>query len=143
MNIKGLINKEYLDKQIEVNQDEYGSACVNVAINVMKYLDSFDKEFNIGYHPDMTTPHGIICECDDQGGITGFMAGAARNIVAICHELGWKFYLADVISSYDVDDDQRINEKIENILNCKDLTLNEQEVRDYVKDLIKRYKDNI
>jgi hypothetical protein len=69
------------------------------------------------------------------------MAGAARNIVCICHELGWKFYLADVISSYDVNDDERVEKHIKNILNCKDLTLEEQEVRDYVKELIKRYKD--
>jgi len=46
--IKGLINKESLQTSIEVNKDGYGSACVNVAINVMKHLDDFQGEFNIG-----------------------------------------------------------------------------------------------
>ena len=140
MNIKGLINKEYLDKQIEINSDGYGSACVQVTINVMEHLDNFEEDFNLGYSPDMTTPHGIICKCDDQGGITGYMAGAARNIVALCHKLGWKFYLADVISIYDVDDSIRIDEKIKNIMDCDKLNLNEDEVRDYVDRLIERYK---
>lgn len=140
MNIKGLINKEYLDKQIEVNTDSYGGTCVNVAINVMQYLDNFEGDFNLGYSPDMTTPHGIICKCDDQDGITGFMAGAARNIVALCHVLGWKFYLADVISIYDVDDAERISNKIKNIMDCEELNLSEGEVREYVDGLIERYK---
>ena len=76
--IKGLINKEALQASIDNNNDPYGKACVDVAINVMKHLDNFEGEFNIGYNPDMTTPHGIICKCDDQGGITGFMAERGR-----------------------------------------------------------------
>jgi hypothetical protein len=86
--IKGLINKELLQNQIEINNDKYGSACVNIAVNIMEHLDLFEGEFNIGCSPDMTTPHGIICKCDDQGGITGFMASAARNIVAQCYKDG-------------------------------------------------------
>jgi hypothetical protein len=140
-NIKQLINKEALDKQIDINQDGYGGACVNVAINVMEHLDDFNQEFNIGYHPDMTTPHGIICKCDDQGGITGFMAGAARNIVALCHEKGWKFWLADVISSYDIDDSDKIEKYITNLMTSDSLKLDEVVVRDYVNELIERYKE--
>jgi len=140
-NIKQLIDKEYLDKQIKINEDGYGGACVNVAINVMEYLDNFDQEFNIGYEPDMTTTHGIVCHCDDQGGITGFMAGAARNIVTMCHEKGWKFYLADVISIYDVDKPETLENYIQNILGVDSLSLDEKNVRNYVTALIKRYKD--
>lgn len=136
--IKGLINKEALQKSIDANTDGYGGACVNVAINVMKHLDDFKDEFNIGYNPDMTTPHGIICKCDDQGGITGFMAGAARNIVANCHILGWKFYLADVLSPYDIERDEDIEKAIKNVVDAK-LT-NYDEAKAYTTELIERYK---
>lgn len=140
-NIKQLINKEALDKQIEINGDGYGGACVNVAINIMEYLDNFEHDFNLGYSPDMTTTHGIICHCDDQGGITGYMAGAARNIVAFCHEKGWKFWLADVISIYDVDYPEKIDEYIASLMKKDELKLNEEDVRGYADGLIKRYNE--
>jgi hypothetical protein len=124
--IKGLINKDALQKSIAANQDGYGGACVNVAINVMKHLDDFDDDFNIGYNPDMTTPHGIICKCDDQGGITGFMAGAARNIVANCHILGWKFYIADVLSPYDIDRNEAIEKAIKSVVDADNVWWYEQ-----------------
>jgi hypothetical protein len=138
--IKGLVNKDALLKQIEINDDGYGSACVNVAINVMMHLDNFEGEFNIGYHPDMTTTHGIICECDDQGGITGFMASAARNIVAQCYKDGWKFWLADVISSYAINNTEELERYISNI--SKDGFASEEDAREYVNALIDRYKKN-
>ena len=138
--IKGLVNKEALLKQIEINDDGYGSACVNIAINVMMHLDNFEGEFNIGYHPDMTTTHGIICACDDQGGITGFMASAARNIVAQCYKDGWKFWLADVISSYDVDNTEALERYISNIL--KSELVSKKEAEEYVEELVARYKKN-
>jgi len=137
-NIKGLINKELLQNQIEINSDGYGSACVNIAVNIMEHLDLFEGEFNIGYSPDMTTPHGIICKCDDQGGITGFMAGAARNIVANCYKDGWKFWLADVISSYDVDKTETLEKYIENI--SKNDLVSKEDATKYVEDLVNRYK---
>ena len=136
--IKGLINKDALQKSIDANTDDYGGACVNVAINVMKHLDNFEGEFNIGYNPDMTTPHGIICKCDDQGGITGFMAGAARNIVANCHILGWKFYLADVLNQYNIDNKSDIDKYIKNVVDAKLVDFNE--AKSYTDDLIQRYK---
>ena len=136
--IKGLINKDALQKSIDANTDRYGGACVNVAINVMKHLDGFEDEFNIGYNPDMTTPHGIICKCDDQGGITGFMAGAARNIIAYCHVLGWKFYLADVLSLYNIERDENIEKAIKNVVDAKLVTYDEAKA--YTTDLIERYK---
>jgi len=101
----------------------------------MEFLDNFEDEFNIGYHPDLTTPHGIICECDDQGGITGFMASAARNIVTHCHELGWKFYIADVINSYNIDDDEQIDKIINNVIATDNINVSEKEVREYVAGL--------
>jgi hypothetical protein len=136
--IKGLINKDALQKSINANQDEYGAACVNVAINVMKYLDDFDDDFNIGYHPDMTTPHGIICKCDDQGGITGAMAGFARNIVSKCHILGWKFYIADVLSPYDIDINEDIEKAIKNVVDAK--LVDYKEAKSFTDSLIERYK---
>lgn len=138
--IKGLINKDALQKSIDANQDPYGSACVNVAINVMKHLDDFEGEFNIGYNPDVTTPHGIICKCDDQGGITGFMAGAVRNTVAQCHKLGWKFYLADVLNHYSIEEDENVESAIENIVDAK--LISYEEAKEYCNDLIHRYIKN-
>lgn len=136
--IKGLINKEALQKSIDVNTDGYGGACVNVAINAMKHLDDFEGDFNIGYSPDMTTPHGIICKCDDQGGITGFMAGATRNIIANCHVLGWKFYLADVLSPYNIERDEDIEKAIKNVVDAK--LISYDEAKTYTTELIERYK---
>jgi flavodoxin len=136
--IKGLINKDALQKSIDANQDGYGGACVNVAINVMKHLDDFDDDFNIGYNPDMTTPHGIICKCDDQGGITGFMAGAARNIVANCHILGWKFYIADVLSPYDIDRNEAIEKAIKSVVDAE--LVDYKEAKSFTDSLIERYK---
>lgn len=126
--IKGLINPEIMEKHLKNNNDPYGAACVKVAVNVMKYLDTFDDDFNIGYNPDMTTPHGIICHCDDQGGITGFMEGMVRNIVALCHALGWKFYIADCISMYDIEHQERIDKVISNACNTEGLNVTKEEV---------------
>ncbi len=139
--IKGLINKEALQASIDNNKDGYGGACVKVAINVMKHLDNFEGEFNIGYNPDMTTPHGIICKCDDQGGITGFMAGAARNIVAQCHKLGWKFYLADVINQHMFDDKEQIEKAVVNISDSENGIIDEDSARKYIAELIERFKN--
>ena len=136
--IKGLINKDALQKSIDANTDGYGGACVNVAINVMKHLDDFEDDFNIGYSPDMTTPHGIICKCDDQGGITGFMAGAARNIIAQCHMLGWKFCLADVLNQYNIERDEDVEKSIKNVVDAK--LVDYKEAKSYTNDLIQRYK---
>ena len=64
------------------NQDHYGGACVRVAYNVMKKLDEGDP---------ITDIHQLICDADDVGGITGFMAGAVASIVSHCHERGEEF----------------------------------------------------
>ena len=137
--IKGLINKEALQDSINKNQDSYGFACVKVAINTMKYLDDFKEDFNIGYSPDMTTTHGIMCKCDDEG-ITGFMAGAARNIIATCHALGWKYYLADLLNKYNIDKKEDVDKYINNVVNAK-LT-DFETAKEYTDSLIMRYKTN-
>jgi len=140
--IKNLIDADALNLYIENNQDGYGTACVAVAINVMKHLDNFTGDFNVGYSPDMTTPHGIICACDDQGGITGFMAGAARNIVARCHALGWKFWLADVISEGDIE--QNTYQKYVDKLLASDIKgLSPEMVSEYVTGLIARHRARV
>ena len=135
--IKGIINKKALQKSINANKDAYGAACVNVAINIMKHLDNFKGEFNIGYSPDITTPHGIICKCDDQGGITGFMASSARNIVAQCHVLGWKFYLADVLNKYNIERVEEVEKRIKNVVDANLVKYDEAKL--YTDSLIQRY----
>lgn len=141
--IKGLINKELLEKQMDVNDDDYGGACVKVAINIMHYLDTFEGEFNIGYNPDLTTPHGIICKCDDQGGITGFMAGAAANITAQCHVDGWKFWMVNSINSYGLDSEEAIEKSISKAVKSvsgEKVNLVDAEVaREYIKAVIDRF----
>jgi hypothetical protein len=142
-NIKGLINEDVWNKYIDKNDDAYGGACVQVARNVMKHLDDYEGEFNIGYNPDMTTPHGIICAADDSGGITGFMAGAVRNMVAQCHKLGWKFYIADLLNKYNIDDESKEDrEKFIKNISDGDLQLcTEEEAREYMEGVIARYHD--
>lgn len=140
--IKCLINKELLTKYVNTNKDDgYGNACTHIAINVMRHLDNFKGEFNIGYSPDMTTPHGIICKCDDQGGITGFMAGIITNIVTKCYKSGWKFYLSSAISEYDIGREEHIEKYINNITATG--LVSHEEAKAYVDSLIKRFKSKI
>lgn len=134
------INEHILEKQKDINSDAYRGACVAVVENVLNYLDTFEGEFNIGYYPDMTTPHGIICECDDQG-LTGFMARTVRNIVCICHELGWKFYVASLLSKCDLKNKELHNEIIYSLTENKHLNVTEKEIRDYIKGLFKRCEE--
>ena len=139
--IKGVINKKALQDFIDDNEDPYASCCVKLAIKIMKHLDNFEGELNIGYYPDITTPHAIITKCDNQG-VTGFMAGFAVSIVSICHKLGWKFYLAYLISDRNIENAEFIEEKIKNI--SKNNKLVDQDVaRQYVKDLIHRRRENL
>ena len=134
------INPEILEKQKEINQDAYGGACVAVAENVLSFLDDFEGEFNIGYHPDMTTPHGIICHCDDQGGITGFMAGAVQSIVAQCHVLGWKFWLAGTIDPYSCDDKEQVARRIGKVVEAECIDVSREDAEKFVEGLIERHK---
>lgn len=135
--IKGVVDKEGLRRYLERNRDDYGGACVKVVINVMKYLDGFKGEFNIGYAPDMTTPHGIISHCDDQGGLTGFMAGVVRNIVTRCYKDGWKFFLAYQITPYDLKDGAVFD--LNKLVRTLEEFASEQEIREYVTALVQRH----
>lgn len=135
-----IINPDLLQKQKDLNKDSYGGACVAVAENILKHLDSYEgDEFNVGYSPDMTTPHGIITKCDNQGGITGFMAGAARNIVLHCHTLGWKFWITDVISPYELNNPERLDAHVDKLVACDTITASREEIRKYVDGLVERY----
>jgi hypothetical protein len=134
------INHHILESTKQKNQDAYGAACVQVAVNVMNYLDTFDEDFNIGYSPDLTTPHGIVCYCDDAGGITGFMAGCVRNTVTVCHTLGWKFYIADVLDAYSMDKLSAHDKIVNDLVECEHINITEPQIRDYIKELVTRYK---
>lgn len=79
---------------VEKNKDPYGACCVNVAKRVMELLDEDKTPLHEGYHPDINTPHGLICKADrdiEAGGITGFMAGCVASMVSDCHERGEEF----------------------------------------------------
>lgn len=139
---KNLVNTAVWDKYVDVNDDGYGVACVKIARRVMEYLDEHpDIEFSIGYSPDMTTPHGIICHCDYDEGITGFMADAVRSMVARSYRDGWKFHLASVISPYDGDEEvmgavEKVCEAVDNGL----IDADKDAVKQYAFDLLARYK---
>ena len=89
-----IINEELWNDCVENNDDHYGGACVKVARRVMELLDEDETELHTGYHPDIHTPHGLICKADEDtnaGGITGFMAGAVASMVSQCHSRGEEF----------------------------------------------------
>jgi hypothetical protein len=95
-----IIDQEKWDKYVENNsKDPYSKCCVDIARRVMELLDSEEHAgpLHHGYNPDLQTPHGLICKADDDigaGGITGFMAGAATQMVCECHSRGEEFRLA-------------------------------------------------
>ena len=132
--IKGLVNKEAWKRYQRNNKDNYGRACVKVAENVMKFLDTFDGDFEIGYHPNLKTPHGIICHCDDQGGITGFMASAVRTMVTLCYRDGWKFFCADYLNLHSEESDKQ--KLIKKVINSE-LDVTEATVSNYIDQLSK------
>ena len=79
-----IIDQAKWDSWVEANQDPYGKCCVDVARRVMEILDE-GNEFDT---------HKIITQADDDiedGGITGFMAGAVASMVSQCHSRGEEF----------------------------------------------------
>ena len=87
-------NEELWKSYEAKNTDSYGKCCVDVARRVMEILDEDLTPLRNGYHPDIHTPHGIICKADDDidaGGITGFMAGCVAQMVSACHVRGEEF----------------------------------------------------
>lgn len=92
-----IINEEKWNTWVNNNTDPYGKACVDVARRVMELLDEY-PENDAGYDC-----HRLICQADKDvgaGGITGFMAGCAAQIVSECHSRGpqfrakWNYQLA-------------------------------------------------
>ena len=82
-----IIKTDDWNKCVENNKDPYGAACIMVARRVMEILDVVG-EFD---------PHDIICRADKEtkaGGITGFMAGCAAQMVSHCHSRGEEFKAA-------------------------------------------------
>ena len=81
-----IINQEYWDNQVKINDDPYGKCCVDIAREVMDLLDtSAYKDFDC---------HKIICDAEKnvgEDGITGFMAGAIASMVSKCHSRGEEF----------------------------------------------------
>jgi len=135
--IKGLVKSDTWKQYIESNKDGYGGACVKIARRVMQYLDEHpDIQYNIGYSPDMTTTHGIICHCDADEGITGFQAGAVRNMVAGCYRDGWKFWIADLINPHNCNDEIEIARIASEII--MEFGIDENIVMDFVEGLIQR-----
>jgi len=140
-NIKGLLKPEDWEKAKKINsQDGYSNAVVSVAEKVMLALDDFKGEFNIGYNPDLTTPHGIICSCDDEG-ITGFQAGAVRNYVAHLYKDGWKFALADCINTHMLDNQERIDKLLKSFEVGEVPGFNKKDGQEYIDELIARFKE--
>ena len=93
-NIMKLKDKKGWNVYVKTNTDPYGKCCVDVARRVMELLEEDLTPLHEGYHPDINTPHGLICKADtdiDGGGITGFMAGCVAQMVAKCHERGDEF----------------------------------------------------
>jgi hypothetical protein len=95
-----ITDQEKWDEYVRVNsEDPYSKCCVDIARRVMELLDMEEHAgpLHHGYHPDLQTPHGLICKADhdiEAGGITGFMAGAATQMVVQCHSRGEEFRLA-------------------------------------------------
>jgi hypothetical protein len=138
--IRGLVDREAWANWNKNNKDPYGGCCVKIARRVMEYLDGKENlDFlNIGYSPDLSTPHGIVCHCDYDEGITGFMAGAVRTMVTTCYREGWKFYMGDVLSSYNIDNQEEIDKYITKVVEAE--LASEDEVRSWTTDLIARWK---
>jgi len=89
-----LKNEKIWNEYVKNNKSAYGKCCVNVARRVMEILDEDKTPLHEGYHPDINTPHGIICKADRDikaGGITGFMSGLVAVMVSECHERGEEF----------------------------------------------------
>jgi len=89
-----IIQKEKWNKCVEINKDSYGKCCVDVARRVMELLDENNEPLKPGYHPNIRTPHGLICKANkdiDKSSITGFMAGCVASMVSECHSRGEEF----------------------------------------------------
>jgi len=131
--IKGLINKEFLQKYIDL---------VNISMAVMKYLDDFDKELNIsngGFGSDMTTTRGIIQRFLSQKKLTLFLRERdITNMVTKCHVLGWKFYLAHELRPNRIEKKDHIEEVIARVVGAN--LVSYEKAKAYTAELIERFE---
>ena len=87
-----IVDQEKWDSWVKDNTDEYGKACMDVARRVMEILDE--------ENPSELDCHALICRADnemlgeEEGGITGFMAGMVASMVSQCHSRGAEFHEA-------------------------------------------------
>jgi hypothetical protein len=82
-------NAKEWEKCVEKNDDPYGKCCVDIAREIMKFMD--DPKF------DISDPHKVICDAEEsigEDGITGFQAGAIAQMVSHFHERGDEFRMA-------------------------------------------------
>lgn len=66
------------------------------------------------------------------------MAGAVRNMVARCHKLGWKFYIADVLNKYNFENKDEIKNIIKNVIKADLATY--EDASAYISELVERFK---
>lgn len=88
-----IIKQEEWDKCVKINDDPYGGCVVNIARKVMEYLDA-EPDKPIAQKWEEFGPDTLISKADketDAGGITGYMAGAAANIISQVHSRGDEF----------------------------------------------------
>jgi hypothetical protein len=94
------------NKWVEANQDPYGKCCVDVARHAMDILDE---------RGEVGDPHQLICDAEKrlpetEQGITGFMAGAAAQMISNCHSQGDEFRRAWNLKYQIHDEGERANE---------------------------------
>ena len=103
-----IVDKEGFEKGLAKNQDSYGKCVYQISTRVMEILDE---------EPDLVIDaSALINRADEEigaGGITGFMAGCAANIVAHVHSRGEEFKRAWNRSN-GVDDPEPVETESEN-----------------------------
>jgi len=80
-----IVKQKEWQQCVSNNSDPYGKAVVDVARRAMEILDAESGEFDC---------YKLLCRADEEcgaGGITGFMAGCAANIISQCHSRGEEF----------------------------------------------------
>lgn len=150
--IKGLINGYVLQQHVDL---------VNISMDVMKYLDDFEGEFNISYSnngSDMTTTRGIIQKFSGQKELAwSFQKTVEKElqyremlrfgrdltdevieIVAKCHFLGWKFYLAYKLMPNRIEKEDYVEEVIDAVVGSN--LVSYEKAKAYTTELIERHE---
>jgi len=102
-------NQKEWEEMKAKNTDPYGGACVMVAEKAMEIIDRDYQDKRILE----TDVHGIICKADDEskaGGITGFMAGCAAQMISKFHNRGDEFRRAWNKDNQIQDEGEKANE---------------------------------